>query len=268
MSTLLELFDSLSRDYGEHDAVASSTSSWCYAEISFSSDALAAQLVYRFGTPDILLMDLNRCAAAELATVIACRRLGILFCPVDGTDPLRLKQIVQVLQNGRNNKTAERLPAPRIAAAVLANNDRDPRLTSFYHAGVHFCILLNEAGDMLEPMSVPSMLPKARTSQVKDDLYILFTSGTTSKQPKAVIGSHRETLRRLQWFVDEIHEGDETVIIARRTPLVFIDGIHELFSVLLHGASPAKLYCDVALVDLVQHSTRCLLYTSPSPRDS
>lgn len=264
MAALLEHFDNLCLNYGEYDAVFSSDSGWCFAEIKHASDALSAQLVYRFGRPDILLMDLDKAAAAELAVVVSCMRLGILFCPVDGSDPMRLKQIVQVLRRGRQTTdvSPNETTCPKLVAAVLAANDEDPRLASFYHAGIHCCLLLNEAGDLVEPMSVP-LVWQVKEELRSDDLYILFTSGTTSGEPRAVVGSQKQTIRRLKWFMDDIHLKDECVtVIARRAPLVFVDGVHELLSVLFHDSPPAKIYCGKQLPDFAQNATRISLLPS------
>lgn len=260
--SLVALFDSICRNYGEYDAVISSASPpTCYLEIQQASNLLADQLVFRYGRPNLVLLDLNRSAAAELAAVLACMRLGIVFVPVDGTDPFRLQQTVDHL---RSNGT------PTIAAIVLAVNDADPRLHSFFHAEVHFCILVNERGEMMEPMTVPS-LPAATKDEtaINDDMYILFTSGTTREtaESKAVIGSCSQTLRRLYWFADEIQHQTSatTTVIARRTPLTFVDGVHELLSVLLttHGDhTPGSFYCGKDLHDLASHSTRITMLPS------
>jgi len=56
------------------------------------------------------------------------------------------------------------------------------------NVGVCNKIHLNSIGDLLEPMNVPQTLVSRKYS---DDLFILFTSGTTSNRPKALVVPNR-----------------------------------------------------------------------------
>lgn len=218
--TIVQEFDKLAFRIGDQDVIANT----CYTEIQFASQVLARQLYWRFRSPDIVLLDLQNHAVAELVAVLACMRLGALFCPVNVLeDSMSLPKKIRVLRDSETK--------PRVAAVVCAQNDQDPILVPFLVNGVHFILYLNESGDLLHSMSVPDSIPSAKTVGQDDDLYILFTSGSTNS-PKAVIGSHTQTLRRLRWFADTFQPS----MIIRRTPLIFVDGLHELLSVCVAGA--------------------------------
>ncbi|KAG7354917.1 non-ribosomal peptide synthetase [Nitzschia inconspicua] len=119
---------------------------------------------------------------------------------------------------------------------------------------------------MREALQVPSDLPPALSE--KDDLYVFFTSGTSGKIPKGVVGSHRSTLRRIQWFQDTFQQLPK---VAKRTPLTFVDSIAELLGTLLApetvlvsllGGPHATQLTDIGT--LVQSTECCQVSMLPS----
>lgn len=243
-----------------------------YMELQLLSQILACQLHFRF-RPDFVLMDCFGHAAAEAVAIFACLRLQIPFIPVsveEGVGPQgRLQSIVNTLrQTISNTRTSNRLDILVVAVTCVAN-DVDPRLGMFYQAGVHNILYMDATGNLTEQIPVPQLPSplldkhKKKQNQMKlsagngdscskntnttcnildndDALYVLFTSGTSGNQPKAVVGSHRSTFNRLAWFRDTFTDNNSSSSsqrqrqrIARRTPLTFVDGVNELLGALL-----------------------------------
>ena len=151
-----------------------------------------------------------------------------------------------------------------VAAIVCCQDDRDPILGVFAQAQIHQILLVDKAGNLRERLAVREDLPPivaeskhvhlmdhAETritatpaTQSNDNLYILFTSGTTTTTPKAVVGSHTSTLRRLKWFRDTFPPSPR---IGRRTKLTFVDGVTELLGPLLFPQHQQQEQVIVAL---------------------
>jgi acyl-coenzyme A synthetase/AMP-(fatty) acid ligase len=182
--------------------------------------------------------------------MLACNRIGVPFIPISVREDYRLNVDAIVVSTLRKCKDA------RLAAIVRCNNDdADPILAHFQRAEIHNLVFVNEAGDLLQPMNVPQSLPSR--CEISDDLYILFTSGTSGNLPKAVIGSQSSTLARLRWFAETFPPKHGT-IVARRSKLTFVDAITELFSSLLFPPSVLYAFDPLELasrgVELILHS--------------
>ena len=255
---LLTLFDQISFTHGDNDAIRlSSGESVCYLELQELSILLSSQLFYRY-RPTCVLVDCNGHVVAETVALLACLRLNVPFVPVSVHDQHaaagRLGTVVQSLRKHILGN---------IVAICGAENDRDPALGVFYKANMHTICYLDRLGNLREQIHVPRFPGKAL---VNDDLYILFTSGTSSGAPKAVKGSHKATFRRLQWFRKNFQPSSR---VARRTHLTFVDSITELFGTLLHPPSvlvavePEDLRDNglVALLDAV-HPTQITMLPS------
>lgn len=244
--SLLSLFDSLCVSYGDDDTIvrlhddAVEPELVSYIELQLISQSLAYQLQYRF-RPDYVLIDCFGHASAEAATILACLRLSVPFIPVSVQqgNQGRLQSIVDTLKRSRRDEDVA------VVAVCCVPNDMDPRLGVFYAAGVHQILFVNPTGYLEEQIPVPQQLPPSKknktttslpnTTVLNDDaMYVLFTSGTSGNRPKAVVGSHRSTYRRLEWFRKTF---DPSPRIARRTPLTFVDGVTELLGALLEPAS-------------------------------
>ena len=176
-----------------------------------------------------------------------------------------------------------------IVAVCCVDNDQDPRLGVLYAADLYSVVYLDPMGNVLEQLRVPSSLPILPWSGLRheekdhyhhhlhsndpsqeedtvgaiaattaaaaatDHLYVLFTSGTSGKDPKAVVGSHQSTYRRLQWFRQTFDDnnndnddddncdspclGPKRLRVARKTRLIFVDGITELLGPILSPQS-------------------------------
>jgi acyl-CoA synthetase (AMP-forming)/AMP-acid ligase II len=155
-------------------------------------------------------------------------RLRRPFVPVSCMEqhrPGRMNNVVNLLlekgkryvstdceKNSSSSSSSHHLPS--VVAVTVCENDQDPILSVFQDAGVHRIIYLDPTGMIREQLSVPETLPSFTLPRKKftfdssrkeedDDMYIMFTSGTTSgssSQPKAVVGSHRATYKRLRWY--------------------------------------------------------------------
>lgn len=222
----------------------------CYLELQEYSKALAAQLVRRF-RPDYVLVDCQQKGIPEAVAVLACMRLRVPFVPVSVQDfhsGGRLDSIVQTLRGaveklkaGAADTTATDR-SPRIVAVTCCENDQDPLLGVFQKADVHQILFLDPQGNLREALDVPQSLCSKRKTHLgaapqlgysnRDDdaLYVLFTSGTSEKNPKAVLGSHESTRRRIDWFLQTFPPSRR---ICRRSKLTFVDGVTELLSGLL-----------------------------------
>lgn len=265
--SIIDLFDSLCVSYGDSDAIVrcsdatTTQDSPCCSRISFlelqeASLALAHQLKYRY-RPDYVMVDCFGHAAAEATTMLACMRLSSTpFCPVSVENLHaggRLDSVVQSLVRSKQGGAA-------VVAVCCAANDQDPRLGIFYQANVHCILFVDPTGNLQEQIPVPQSLPRASEEQSSDSdcLYVMFTSGTSGANPKAVVGSQRSTARRLQWFRKRF---SPSAFIARRTPLTFVDGVTEIFTSLLQAPDSVL----VAMEDPTQlqaHGVACFWNTT------
>jgi len=222
--TLLSRFDSLCVSHGDFDAIELiqdtngdiKKTSVCYLELQELSHNLACQLHYRY-RPDFVLVDCQGHAVAESIALLACARLGIPAVPVSTQHVLRLQ------------KTASSLT--HLAAVVVGDQDDDDVLLVLNSVDVHRILRLDALGHLQEQLRVPDQLPSSLPRNVlqhPDALYIMTTSGST-QDPKLVVGSQSSTVARLAWFRNQF----ASCRVAKRTPLVFVDGIHELWGTLL-----------------------------------
>jgi acyl-CoA synthetase (AMP-forming)/AMP-acid ligase II/outer membrane protein assembly factor BamB len=272
-TTIVEAFDMLCFEFGDQDAIlldddslpssapiaddspSTDSSATCYFEIQEYSKTLAYQLYWRF-RPDYVLVDCQGWPAAEAVATLACMRIGRPFVPVSAFDqhrPGRMDAAVTLLQEkGKSSsmitttasdRTVDhsRHSHPAIVAVTVCRNDRDPILSVFQQAGVHQILFLDRQGMIQEQLQVPDSLPAPTiptptidTDPFRDDIYVLFTSGTSTARPKAVVGSHRATFSRIQWFRKEFSPSPR---IGRRTKLTFVDGVTELWGALLDPSS-------------------------------
>ncbi|GMH75552.1 hypothetical protein TrST_g7621 [Triparma strigata] len=227
MTNVHDIFDSICFVFGDRDAIAFATprENVCFFEIQALSSSLAAQLLHRFRPQSgkaALLLDLDDDILLEAVSVLAASRLAIPFVPV---------------AEGRHKVIAEDLRLRgfyhTLVAVVKGEGDEDEKCQAFYDAGVHKVLALSPHGYINNSMNVPSSLPPPNPS---DDLYTMYTSGTTSGSPKAVVGSTRSTIERLRWFNTLFNEGEMGMTrVARKTNLAFVDGVNELLSALLFG---------------------------------
>lgn len=241
-STGIDTFDD---DDGDSSPSSSSgTPPVSYFELQEYSKNLAYQLRWRF-RPDYVLMDCKKIAGAEAVATLACMRIRCPFVPVSCEDlhrPGRLNVVVDHLREKGRSRWGQGIQNDSIAvvAITVCENDLDPILSVFQQANVHQILYLDETGGIREQVQVPDYLPasikadkslsSSSAEKMNDDLMVLFTSGTTGGTPKAVVGSHAATLRRIQWFHQNFESSPRVI---RKTALTFVDGITELWCTLL-----------------------------------
>lgn len=249
-------FDKLCFEFGDRDALLMHGSDpVSYFELQEHSKALAYQIYHRFGWPDYVLLDCQESSAAEAVATLACMRIRRPFVPVSSMDqhrPGRMNTVVNLLSTRgkryscreyesikQKNKSSSCHHPPSIVAVVVCDDDRDPLLSVFQQAGVHRILYLDSTGGIRECLPVPETLrlKDTETSSSHDDMYVMFTSGTTTtgesasmSSAKAVVGSHRATHARLRWFLKTFSSSPR---IGRRTKLTFVDGVTELWGGLL-----------------------------------
>ncbi len=111
-------------------------------------------------------------------------------------------------------------------------------------------------------------------------LYVLYTSGSSTGIGKGVIGSHGATCTRLHWMWDAFPfsrnqskrgQSDTNAawdIVVRKTPLVFVDSVWEIFGTLLSGKAtllipqPPSPRQHLSMSYLVSHPVEFLLFCS------
>jgi acyl-coenzyme A synthetase/AMP-(fatty) acid ligase len=231
-------------------------------------------LAWRF-RPDYVLVDCQGWPAAEAVATLACMRIGRPFVPVSCLEMHqadRMTAVVDMLMkkgksyddhdDGSNNNNNN---FPSIVAVTTCDNDLDPILAVFQQANVHRILYLNRVtGALQEQFQVPDKLPlpfplSRIPNNNDDDMYVLFTSGTSSATPKAVVGSRQATWRRLDWFRSTFESSPR---IGRRTKLTFVDGVTELWGSLLDHRSllvavaPERLQAE-GIVCLLQSPMEC-----------
>ena len=248
---LLTLFDRICFSHGDADVIKLATEeALCYLELQELSIILASQLRFRY-RPTVVLIDCYGHVVAEVVAILACLRLGIPFVPVSVHDQhagaRRLDAVVKQLR--------KHIPG-NVVSICGASDDRDPALGIFYQADVHHILYLDRLGNLGEQIQVPRFQATSDMEpNMNDDLYILFTSGTSSESPKAVVGSHRSTYRRLRWFRDKFPASPR---IARRTRLTFVDSITEILGGLLN---PPSILVAVEPETLLEDGLASLLTT-------
>jgi acyl-CoA synthetase (AMP-forming)/AMP-acid ligase II/outer membrane protein assembly factor BamB len=255
-TSLWALFQGICFTHGDADAIQlASGESLCYLELEELSTVLASQLYHRY-RPSVVLIDVYGHVVAETVAILACLQLGVPFCPVSVHDQHagagRLDAVVQALRQAPSSTEGDNL-----VAICGAADDHDPALGVFYQAGVHMITYLDRLGNLGQQIAVPRFA--AARASIRDELYILFTSGTSSGQPKAVVGSQQSTIRRLQWFRDNFSASPR---IARRTRLTFVDSLTELLGALLQPKE--SLLVAVEPTDLRDQGLAAVLDLQPT----
>lgn len=229
----------------EDSSFSEGTGGVSYMELQFAADAVASQLRYRFGaaTGDAVILCCKGNAVAEIVAMLACLKTNVTFVPVDlswigvGT---RLQDIVE--------------DSKPVAAIVVAADDNDTTVAHLAAVGLFRCVYVTENGDLVEAFntlrddngyavetysydsSSAGLFDATDSSDIP--LYILYTSGSTGR-PKGVLGTHKGLINRIlwQWRVFPFGPGE---VACRRTPLIFVDSMAEIFGALL---SVTPLWC-------------------------
>eukprot|EP01032_Pedospumella_encystans_P027253 gene27253-30807_t len=200
-----------------------------YTELQWAYQAVAAQLQFRYGVKsgDKVIVCGKGNISAEIVALLACMHVRAPFVPIDaawfvGT---RVQDIVK--------------DAQPVAAIVVAEDDTDSIVTSLAAAGVYRCVYLTPTGDLVQSFDTAdaSLRDTDESDHEKQvdlnrfPLYILYTSGSTGR-PKGVIGTHRGLVNRIAWQMKHFPVAPGEVV-CRRTPLVFVDAMAEIFSALV-----------------------------------
>lgn len=220
-----------------------------FYEIQQYSIQLASLLRYRFGSKkgDRILLICKGCCGAEVCSVLACLRAEVLFVPIAEEwmeNSTRMKQIISVCNP--------------IGALVVGNSDSDDMVKLLSRYGLFRCGLVEPNGSPVlkefSPCDYPDDFDSASSfcglenfrdalvhgykDDAADDIYLLFTSGS-SGVPKGVIGSQRGLISRITWQWNKFpflpSNSLNSELVCRRTPLIFVDSMAEIFSALLAG---------------------------------
>ena len=257
-------------------------------------------------TEELIALAGSRCVSnlpspGEAAAVMACARLHITFVPIalDGPHRTNDSRVKTILKETKPIAAIAVLPLPDYVygadGQAVSGDDDDwetkPALSSSevdvdYHPtilrlnrlGINRIITVKgQDGTVIGPMAgIADKDLKVQSEDMvedgRDPMYILYTSGSTSK-PKAVIQTYSGLWNRICWqwktfpFVQQMRrdiglketrnllrkddilcDGDiEKMqeindIVLRRTSLSFVDSMAEIFGTLLGGAS---LFCHL-----------------------
>jgi acyl-CoA synthetase (AMP-forming)/AMP-acid ligase II len=235
--SIVRLFDTVCFSFGDQDAIvvvdreqeeeeeegSGQEDAVCYLEIQEASRNLAAQLHRRY-RPDYVLVDCLGHAPAEAVSLLACLRIGVPFVPVDllRGGAAGVRAVTEALARHERCLSSASSSPPHTVAICCCESDEDPILGVLYRADVHRVVYLDPKGNLREQLLVPDIPPEMASKVLRDPpdaMYVLFTSGTASGRPKAVVGSHRSTYRRLRWWRDAFPPSRR---VARRTRLAFV----------------------------------------------
>lgn len=238
--------ESISQSNSSSDSCSTSSEAngITFMELQYAYQSVAAQLRFRFGVTagDRVLLCCKGQAAAEIVAMLACIKIGATFVPIDSSwvsAGTRLKDIIE--------------DAQPTAAVVVAEDDNDSTVRALAEAGLYRAVYINDSGDIVQSFSTlldDNGYSAETYSYTADDegtdlagirdhpLYILYTSGSTGR-PKGVLGTHKGLLNRIawQWRRFPFLPGE---VACRRTPLVFVDAMAEIFGALL---SMTPLWC-------------------------
>jgi acyl-CoA synthetase (AMP-forming)/AMP-acid ligase II len=167
---------------------------------------------------------------------------------------------------------------PAMASTVnTIDMDQHPSILKLNSFGIHRIIPVNALdGSVIDPMLCTfeeESLTLPSTLQDDSVLYLLYTSGSTGR-PKAVVQSHSSLRSRITWgwktfpFVQQMRRNlgaNETMrrlkedgvvcdgicgdVVMRRTPLMFVDSMTEIFGSLLAGV---PLWCRIPSPNEIQ----------------
>ncbi len=149
-----------------NDATPETLASFCYFELQQASQALAAQLYYRF-RPTYVLLDLRGHVAAEAVSILASNRISIMFVPININEDsqFQLQTTISTLRQHSPTRI-------QIVAVIQAENDEDPMVKILENVGVYNVVCLNSVGDLLDiPMiCIFSLLPERLPTDQKQSL--------------------------------------------------------------------------------------------------
>ena len=238
---IIESFDSICFSRGEENALLLCTQEETLPqeitlhEVQLHSQYLAACLLKRHGIKrnDKVLLLCKNYAAAELVAIIACLRIGAIFVPVDESSSIyNASRLVSIAQH-----------CEPICSIIVHEKpehaDQDPLLLLLgKEANIHRYEVLSP--DLSLPMSndinitqdLEGVHPSYLLNQFDSPMYIMYTSGSTGN-PRGVMGTEIALVNRIRWQHRQ-YPYREDDIVCRRTPLMFIDALAEIFAPLLN----------------------------------
>jgi amino acid adenylation domain-containing protein len=196
-----------------------------YAELADSARQLSGYLfTHGVGQGDVVALCLPR-SIDWYPAMLAVMMTGAMFLPVDPAYPSSRQHYM--LTDSR-------------AKLVLVNGATN----AISGASVPVINLQTDRADIAKATFVVGQTANQNPS---DAAYLMYTSGSTGLA-KAVAGSHRATLNRLQWMWRSYPFNDKDVC-CQKTSLSFVDSIWELMGPLLQGV-PTVVVSDQTLLNV------------------
>lgn len=257
--SITELFDQTVTLYPNQEAIVDGSQRMTYQELSKSVDMIALYLQIRchFKKRDrlALLME-NRMEFTQM--FLACAKLGIILVPLNARCPneellfmIEHTDIQAIFAESGYESLLQKWQKNKDENIVILTDE-----TIYDGEHIFFSDIFDEKNEeTIDPVVI----------EEEDDLYIVFTSGTTGK-PKGAIGSHTNVIHSALNYkqVMQIKECARTIIAV---PLFHVTGLIGQFihMILIGGTSVImKQYKTSAYLQLIEQEKITFLFNVPT----
>lgn len=210
-SSIPERFSEQVNKYPDRIAVQTKNDSWTYRTLNRKANAIAQEILTRYGTTSEIVALLLEPDASIVASILGILRAGKAYVFLDPSYPQsRLRYILEDSQ----------------AVALVANNKNWAITEELTHQNLAAINI-----DKIEDNECKNKI------EISPDTiaYLIYTSGSTG-QPKAVVHNHRNLLHYVRTYTNTIHLNSEDRIVGLSS-FSFINSIYEMFGALLNGAT-------------------------------
>lgn len=204
--TIVSTFKKIATSYPDKKAVFDTNTIINYKELDVVSDRLASYLLdQNFPTQSRIGVSLTPSTNIPIV-LLGILKAGCIYVPIDPSYPTARKNFCITESN-----------------IILVIAETISEITNIP-------VLFIDENENWKSAIIRKEFPKISRLALA---YILFTSGSTN-QPKPVLGTHNNTMHRLEWMWKKYPFMEDEVAI-HRVSLNFVDAIWELFGPLLKG---------------------------------
>ena len=252
-----ELFAQVAARTPDATALVCGDEHMSYAALDAASSQLARYLIAQGAGPEqVVGLCLERSVTMVVA-ILAVLKSGAAYLPLDPAHP------------------TERLRAMLTDSGALLLVCEDAHAQTL--AGIAPLVLPKQPATIaaIASLSAAPLTNAERTAPLHPDnlAYLIYTSGSTGT-PKGCAISNRSLVAYLGWAIDA-YSCDQPFNAALFSPVNFDLAITSLYLPLLSGGTLRVAHAAASVSELVTNAVTdvtlaklCLLYTSPSPRDS